>query len=139
MDITEIKKTIFEFNKKFENIFSQYKNLTNIIEFRKLLNELFPNIYSHLNENIDERASRHLLRDEINRFLYKYNLPIPNRDVQFLPKKLKSMDKEIVLYYLLEIMKRICINKNIQQLYTIFPNYNKKMMKEDYFAQRILR
>ena len=130
---------ISEFNKQFQNIFTNHQNLTNSMDFRNLLNELFPNIYSHLTEDIKERASRYILRDEINKFLFKYNLPIPNREIDFLPKKVKSMDKEIILYYLLDIIKRICLNKNILQIYTMFPRYNKEIMKEDYLAQQIMK
>ena len=49
------------------------------------------------------------------------------------------MDKEIILYYLLDIIKRICLNKNILQIYTMFPRYNKEIMKEDYLAQQIMK
>ena len=105
----QMRQSFSEFNSQFEKIFLSHQKLTNSMEFRDLLNKFFPNIYSHLTENIKERASRYILRDEINKFLFKYDLPIPNRQIDFLPQKVKSMDKEIILYYLLDVMKRICL------------------------------
>ena len=135
----QMRQSFSEFNSQFEKIFLSHQKLTNSMEFRDLLNKFFPNIYSHLTENIKERASRYILRDEINKFLFKYDLPIPNRQIDFLPQKVKSMDKEIILYYLLDVMKRICFNKNITQIYTMFPKYTKEIMTEDYLAQKMLK